>query len=120
MANPNIVSTTSVKGNTVVLANITAASPVTLITNTVSNSIYKIGTLIISNTNTTTPYDVTAQFVRSSTTYALANTVSIPPDTSLVLLSRDTSIYLNENDSIQIQASTTGQLQAICSYEEIL
>ena len=88
MANPNIVSTTSVKGNTVVLANITADSPVTLIINTVSNSIYKIGTLIISNTNTTTPYDVTAQFVRSSTTYALANTVSIPPDTSLVLLSR--------------------------------
>jgi hypothetical protein len=37
----------------------------------------------------------------------------------LVLISKDTSIYLEENDSIRLTASTNSALEAVCSYEEI-
>ena len=49
----------------------------------------------------------------------LAHTVSVPADASLVVLSKDTALYLEENDTIRLTASANGDLQAICSYEEI-
>ena len=119
MANPNIVDTTSVKGETVVLGSI-PTSATTLVENTTSNSIYKISTLIISNIDSTYPYDVSILFVRGGNSYAIANTVAIPQDTSLVVLSKDISIYLKENDKIQVLASSADVLQAVCSYEEII
>jgi hypothetical protein len=119
MADPNIVDTTIVKGKTAVISNI-ATTGTTLLTNTTSNSVYKIGTLIISNIDGVAPYDVSVSFVRSTTPYKIISTVSIPQDSSLVVISRDTSIYLQENDTLQATASSGNVLQAICSYEEIL
>jgi hypothetical protein len=118
MSNPNIVNTTSVKGDTV-LANTISTTGVVLIDNTVSNSTYKIGTLIVSNIDTATPYDCSIKLERSSTQYSIINTVAIPPDTSIVVISRDTSIYLRENDKILLFPSSSNKLEALCSYEEI-
>ena len=114
MADPNIVDTTIVKGKTAVTDNIT------LLTNSTSNSVYKIGTLVVSNIDGSSPYDLSVNFVRNSTSYKLVSTVAIPQDSSLVVISRDTSIYLQENDSLNLVASTSNKLQAVCSYEEIL
>jgi hypothetical protein len=36
-----------------------------------------------------------------------------------VILSKDTPLYLEEGDAIRCLASAAGDLQAICSYEEI-
>jgi hypothetical protein len=38
---------------------------------------------------------------------------------TLVVISKDTSIYLEENDSLRVTASGTSSLEAVCSYEEI-
>ena len=118
MADPNIVDTTIVKGKTVVTDNIPSTG-ITLLTNSTSNSVYKIGALVISNIDGSSPYDLSVNFVRNSTSYKLVSTVAIPQDSSLVVISRDTSIYLQENDSLNLVASTCNKLQAICSYEEI-
>jgi len=119
MADPNIVDTTIVKGKTVVTDNIPSTG-ITLLTNSTSNSVYKIGTLVVSNIDGSAPYDLSVNFVRNSTSYKFVSTVAIPQDSSLVVISRDTSIYLQENDSLNLVASTGNKLQAICSYEEIL
>ena len=37
----------------------------------------------------------------------------------LSLLSKESAIYLEENDSLRLTASTVSKLEAICSYEEI-
>lgn len=118
MADPNIVLTTTVKGKTAVLDNI-LATDTTILTNSTADTVLKIGTLIISNIDGSNPYDVTVFLVRGGTSYRLVPTVSVPQDTSLAVLSRDTSIYLQENDILKAVASTAGKLQAICSYEEI-
>jgi hypothetical protein len=36
-----------------------------------------------------------------------------------VVITKDTSIYLEEGDSVRLTASANGDLTGICSYEEI-
>lgn len=119
MANPNIVNVTTINGKVVGLAATTTATAI--VTNTAgSNKILKINSLVISNVNGTTAADITVDVYKNQTTaYRLAYTVSVPADASLVSISKDTSIYLEENDSIRLTASVNSYLEAVCSYEEI-
>jgi hypothetical protein len=118
MAAPNIVNVTTILGKTAVQAVGTSATAI--VENTAaSNKVFKINSLIISNIDGVNPADITVSVVRSSTSYALASTITIPADATLVVISKDTSIYLEESDSITLLASAAGDLQAVCSYEEI-
>jgi hypothetical protein len=84
-----------------------------------SNKVFKINSLVISNVDGTNNADITVDLFRSSVAYRLANTISVPADASLVVISKDTSIYLEEGDSIRLTASAVSDLEAVCSYEEI-
>ena len=119
MANPNIVNVSTILGKTVGLAVSTTTSAI--VTNSSgSNKIFKINSLIISNIDGAASADITVEvFKNQSTNYYLAYTISVPADATLVVISKDTAIYLEENDSIRVLASAAGDLHAICSYEEI-
>lgn len=119
MANPNIVNVTSILGRTVGAAVGTSASA--LVTNSSgSNQIFKINSLIISNVDGTNAADVTVDFFdNQSTSLKLASTITVPADASLVVISKETAIYLEENDSLRVLASASGDLEAVCSYEII-
>lgn len=119
MANPNIVGVTNILGKTTGAAVTTTLSA--LVTNSSgSNQIYKINSLIVSNVDGTNNADVTVDFYDNQTnSYKLVSTVTVPADATLVVISKDTAIYLEENDSIRVQASADGDLQAVCSYEII-
>ena len=119
MAAPNIV------GVTTILAKVTGQAVTTAATAIVTNAaasgkVVKVNALIIANINGTAAADITADVYKNQTTsYRLAFTVSVPNDATLVLLSKDTSVYLEENDSIRLTASANTYLEAVCSYEEI-
>lgn len=118
MANPNIVNVSSILGKTV------GASVTTTMSSMVSNSsgsgqIYKVNSLVVSNIDGTNPADITVEFLDNGTAYKLASTITVPADATLVVISKDTAIYLEENDSIRVQASADSDLQAVCSYEII-
>lgn len=119
MANPNIVNVTTIQGKVVGL--LAGTSLTALVTNpSSSNKILKINSLIVSNINGASAADITVDIFKNQTTgYYLAYTISVPADATLVVISKDTSIYLEENDSIRIAASASNSLHAICSYEEI-
>ena len=119
MAAPNIVGVTTITGKTAGLAVTTSATAI--VTNSASSGkVLKINSLIISNIDGTNDADVTVTFYDNQTTeYHIAKTVTVPADTTMVIISKDNSIYLEENDSIRLLASATGDLEAICSYEEI-
>lgn len=118
MANPNIVNVTSILGKTAV-ANVSTVSSNVVVNSAASNTIVKINTLIVSNINATTTFDFSASILRSSIDYSLASTIAIPADAYLVVLSKDTAVYLEEGDAIRITASTNSALVAVCSYEII-
>ena len=122
MANPNIVSVASIYGKTVYDTDITA-SAASLVSNAASSGkIYKINSLIIANIDGTNSADITITLRNAAggTTYStLANTVAVPADATLIVVSKDTSIYLEEDMSLYVLASAAGDLSATCSYEEI-
>jgi hypothetical protein len=118
MAAPNIVNVTTILGKTAVQAVGTSATAI--VTNTAaSNKVFKINSLIISNIDGVNPADITVEFFRSSVAYDIAKTVTVPADATLVVISKDTAIYLEEGDALRLLASAAGDLEAVCSYEEI-
>jgi hypothetical protein len=60
---------------------------------------------------------VTVDLYRSSISHKLACDVPVPMGNSLVVIAKDTSIYLEEADSLRISASQVGLLQYVLSYE---
>lgn len=118
MAAPNIVNVSTIFGKTAV-ANVTTAAA-DIVTNSISSGkVFKVNSLIISNIDGSSAADITASLYRSNVEYKVAHTVTVPADATLVVLSKDTAMYLEEGDSIRVTASANGDLQATCSYEEI-
>lgn len=118
MAAPNIVSTTTITGKTAV-ANVTTVAANIVSNAAASNKVLKINSLIVSNIDATNPADITAGVFRNSIEYKLASTITIPSDATLVIISKDSTVYLEEGDAIRLTASADSRLQAICSYEDI-
>jgi len=119
MAAPNIVNVSSIYGKTV-----GAALDTTLTTDILTcpaDKVLKINSIIVANVDGTSSADATVYFYDSSATarYALASTISVAADATLVVLGKDYPIYLEESDQIEAGASVTGDLEIVISYEEI-
>lgn len=116
MPAPNIVNVATITGKTAVQAIGTSATAI--VTNSAgSNKVLKVNALYVANVDGTTAADLTVDLFRSSTAYRLASTISVPSDATLDVISK--AIYLEEGDSLRLTASAAGDLQAVCSYEEI-
>lgn len=116
MAAPNIVNVTTIYGKTAVQAIGTSATAI------VSNAggsgkVVKVNALYVSNVDGTNNCNLDVDLYRSSTAYRLAYTVVVPADSVLDVISK--AIYLEEGDSLRLTASASGDLEGVCSYEEI-
>ena len=127
MANPNIVSVTSIYAGNAGY-NLSATTTATLLT-VDADKIVKINNIICANvdgTNAAT-LDLFVDGLGSGAsgvtttgadaTVYLAKTVSVPADATLVLV--DTPIYLMEGDILKGGASAAGDLDLFVSYEVI-
>lgn len=116
MAAPNIVNVATITGKTAVQAVGTSATAI--VTNSAdSGKVFKINALYVSNVDGTSNAEITVDLFRSSTAYRIANTVVVPADASLDVISK--AIYLQEGDSLRLTANAASDLEAVCSYEEI-
>jgi len=122
MANPNIAGLSNIYGKTVFDADI-ATSASAIVTNAASSGkILKINSLIIANIDGSNAADITVTIQNAagnSVSSTIANTVSVPADATLVIISKDTQIYLEEDMSIHLASSAAGDLSGTCSYDEI-
>lgn len=121
MTAPNIINVTSILGKTVFDADISVSDDA-LLTNAVdSGKVLKVNSLIIANIDGTTSATITVTIknVAGTAQGYLAYTVSVPADSTLVVISKDTGIYLEEDRVLHVDAGVAGDLSAVCSYEEI-
>jgi hypothetical protein len=118
MAAPNVVNVTTITGKTDVLDVGTTASAITS-NASASGKVYKINSLIVSNIDDDSGGEITVDLFRSSTAYKIASKITVPVGSTLVLISKDTSIYLEEGDELRCTAANANYLKAICSYEII-
>ena len=117
MANPNIVNVISITGKTSLVQLTTVTSNV--ITNTSgSSTIDKLNNIILTNYSAST---ATANILinRGSTAYYVGGNVSIPGNSTLILLGKDTAIYLEEGDTLQANVSANTSISMSASYEII-
>ena len=119
MAAPNIVNVTSIYGKTMGAALSTTTT--TDILTCGSNKVLKINSIIVANVDGSNSADITVYFYDSSAAarYALAYTITVPADATLIVVGKDSPIYLEESDQIEAGASAVSDLQIIISYEEI-
>lgn len=118
MAAPNIVNVSTITGKTVGAALTTSSADI--VTNTAaSGKVFKINAIYVANVDGTNNADVTVAFYNAdnTTSYKLANTITVPADATLDVLSK--AIYLEEGDKITALASAASDLEIVVSYEEI-
>ena len=116
MAAPNIVNVQTITGKTAVQQVGTTATAI--VSNSAgSNTVVKVNALYVANVDGTNNAEITVDLFRSSTAYRIANTVVVPADAVLDVISK--SFYLEEGDSIRLTANAASDLEAVCSYEII-
>lgn len=121
MANPNIVSTTSIYGIST-SAGISTTEHIGILTNAAaSNKVLKINTIRSANVDGSAAADISIGInqIGVAVTHYLARTIVVPPDAALVVVDKSSSFYLNENFRIVAQASAANDIDIIISYEEI-
>ena len=129
MAAPNIVNVATITGITSAISGIvtvgTGDGITTVVTNAASSGkVLKINSLsaasIGATTGVTLQYFNNVNHASAGSTVSIAMTVSVPTFSSLVVISKENSIYLEENTSLGIVAqSNAGTVDVVCSYEEI-
>ena len=132
MAAPNIVNVATITGVTTFHAGIAVTTDgkgalgiTTVVSNAASSGkVLKINSLsaaaIGSTTGVTLQYFDHVNHTSAGSTVSLGTTISVPTFSTLVIISKDNSIYLEENTSLGIFAQPlTGSIDVVCSYEEI-
>ena len=132
MAAPNIVNVTTITGVTTFHAGIAATTGgrgslgiTTVVSNAASSGkVLKINSLVASGIGATT--GVTLQYfnninhVSASSTVSIGMTLSVPTFSTLAIITKDNSVYLEENTALGIFAQpNTGTIDVVCSFEEI-
>ena len=119
MAAPNLVNVSSILGKTMG-ANISTSAETDILT-CPSDKVLKINSIIVANVDGTNSATVTVHFYDNSASarYNLAHTINVPADSTLIVLGKDSPIYLEESDHIEAEASAASDLEMIISYEEL-
>lgn len=123
MANPNLASATSVVVNNA-LVRLTSTSATQVVSNAASSGkAYLIDSLIVANVDGTNAADITidlyAAATNSGTATKIAHTVTVPADSTLVVISKDNPIALKEDQSIYAVASAADDLHVVASWKEL-
>jgi hypothetical protein len=123
MAAPNIVNVSAIYGK-VVTADLTSTSAISVLSNAASSGkVFKVDSLVVANIDTVNAVNVTVNHYSAAaiggTATPIASTISIPANSSLIVIDKTTMIYLEENMSIGATAGTSSKLKVVCSYEDI-
>lgn len=119
MAAPNIASLSTITGKMSVV-NLSTTNLTGIVTNT-SNSgkVFKVNFIRATNIDGSTAADITLTINDNTTQGYLAYTIAIPADTTLTLIGKDNTFYLEETDWVGAQASAANDVSVVVSYEEI-
>ena len=121
MAAPNIVGITTVTGATA-YKNLTDTSATTLLTNAASsNQVYKVNSIVVANDDGSSTANITCAFhdaaAGGGTGYKIAHQIDVVAKSTLVLIDKASTFYLEEDRSIVVPASAGNDLDVICGYE---
>lgn len=123
MANPNIVNVAAIYGNTST-TSLSTTSATSIVSNAASSGkVFKINSIVVANIDGTSAADITINLYSAAalggTATAIASTISVPADATLIVTDKTTTFYLLEDKSIGAIAGVANDLVVTCSWEEI-
>tara|TARA_X000001388_G_scaffold44258_1_gene31363 strand:+ start:563 stop:958 length:396 start_codon:yes stop_codon:yes gene_type:complete len=130
MAAPNIVNVATINAKTDMFALATTGA-ITILTNASSSGIVmQVNSIYVSNVDGSANADISIDIHNGVATaggsssaagvgFALASTVVVPADGSLVVLDKNSPVFLEEAMSISAAPSASGDLEVVISYQEI-
>jgi hypothetical protein len=123
MANPNIVNVTTIYGENS-LTSLSTTNATSILSNaSASGKVYKVNSIIVSNVDGASPADITINVYSAAalggTAFPIVSTLSVPADSSVIVVDKSTGIYIKEDQSIGATAGTASDLVVVASWEEI-
>ena len=122
MAAPNLVSPTTINGKTTYLTLANTNETNLLVNSASSGKAMRVTNITVANIDGTNAADITLKIYdddSAGTGHAIASTLNVPADSSVVLISRDNHIWLEEVRRLTVTASAASDLAVVCSYEEV-
>ena len=130
MANPNILNAATINGVTTYYTPSGTTAVVLLANAAASGHAYKINEILVANVDGTNAVNATVAIYTNGavaqgsapsggTAYAIASTISVPANASLIVSDKSTAFYLQEGTSISITSGTASKLVFTVSYEDI-
>ena len=122
MAAPNLVNVTSIFGKTTYDTLVSTSTANQIVNAAGSNKVFKINTILAANVDGTNDADITVFVTTASSStilFHLARTITVPADSTLVITSKDTSFYLEEDRILRAFASNSSDISLMISYEEM-
>jgi len=117
----NILDVELVRGQTAMRKFVVSSANTTLIENLPSSDeLLKINSIYASNLSEG-PQNVSLFLVRNSISYSIASNIEVTRNQSLVLVSKNSPIILEQGDSLTVSSSASeiGGVEIIASYEQI-
>ena len=122
MANPNIVNVTSIYGNTSYLIPSTTGATTWTALTPATGTVNKVNNIVASNV-TGSAVAVTVSINSATggggTAYRIAYQISVPANSSLIIVDKTTAIYVGEGQSIVATVGTANAIELTASYEAL-
>lgn len=122
MAAPNIINAVTITGLTTSIGLGTTSLTNLLSNSSSSNKVFKINTVFLTNISSSqVSVDVNLHNDDAGigTYCSFARSFTIPSRSSLVVISKDSPFYMEENRCLSVVASVTNSVHAHCSYESV-
>ena len=122
MANPNLINSSSIYGNTNYLIPSTTSATVWTVLTPAAGTVNKIDNIVASNvtgSSATLTVAINSAAAGAGTNYRLVFQVPVPANASIVVVDKSTAFYLGEAQSIVVTVGTASAIELTSSYEAI-
>jgi hypothetical protein len=120
----NIVGPTNITPKTTMLRSVTGATGTVVVNNAASSGkAIQIVSLYAANVDGSSAVDVTVkmhdQDDGAGNGTAIASTVSVPADATVIIVDKNSQLWLEEDRSIVVTPSASNDIEIVCSYLEL-
>ena len=122
MANPNIVSVTSIYGSTTYLIPSTTAATTWTTLTPAAGTVNKVNNIVAANVTgsaVAVTVAINSAAAGAGTNYDIAYQISVPANASLIIIDKTTSIYVGEAQSIVVTVGTGSAIELTSSFEAL-
>ena len=120
MAAPNLVNVATITAKSVQAALTTTLTTEILANASSSGKVFKVNNILVANIDGTNSADASVAITKSGgSPIMIASTIAVPADSTLVVVDKDTGLYLEEGDNIEAGAGAASDATITINYEEL-